>query len=74
MGGLDFLRWLNMRPEPWGRVPVVIFTANDDPAVAAVAAEGYALGAREVKVTPTDFTELVDLVAGILQRWLPHIA
>lgn len=71
MGGLDFLRWLNTRPESWARAPVVIFTANKDPAVAE---QGRKLGAREVKVKPLDFTELVDLVAGIVQRWRPNIA
>jgi DNA-binding response OmpR family regulator len=71
MGGTDFLRWLGTRSEPWGRVPVIIFTANDDPTVAA---EGLRLGAREVKVKPADFTELVDLVTGVVERWRPHIA
>lgn len=71
MNGLDFLRWLNTRAEPWSRVPVIIFTADDDPAVAE---QGYDLGAREVKVKPADFTELVDLVDGIVQRWHPNIA
>jgi DNA-binding response OmpR family regulator len=71
MGGLDFLAWLNSRSEHWSRGPVIIFTANDDPDVAARAVR---LGAREVKVKPADFSELVDLVGGILQRWRPHIA
>ena len=71
MDGAGFLRWLNTRAEPWAQAPVVVFTANTD---RAVAAQAYALGAREVKVKPTDFTELVDIVDGVLRRWKPHIA
>jgi len=71
MDGAGFLRWLNARSEPWARAPVVVFTANTD---RAVAVQAFALGARDVKVKPTDFTELVDTVDSILKRWKPHIA
>lgn len=71
MDGLGFLRWLTGRPEPWSRTPVVVFTANTD---RSLAVQAYAHGAREVKVKPTDFTELVDIVDALLRRWRPHIA
>ena len=71
MDGIGFLRWLNTRPEPWAQVPVVVFTSNTD---RAVAVQAFALGAREVKVKPMDFTQLVVSVDAVLQRWKPHIA
>ena len=71
MGGLEFLAWLNERPEAWAHVPVIIFTASEDPEVAA---RGRRLGATEVMVKPADFTELVDLVADTLRRVRPNIA
>ena len=71
MDGLGFLRWLGTRPEPWSRTPVVVFTAMEDDAVVA---QATALGAREVKTKPADFTQLVDTVAHILKRWKPNIA
>lgn len=71
MGGLDFLRWLNGRREPWGMTPVVVFTSN---ANRSVATQAFSLGAREVKVKPTDFSELVDIVDAVLRRWRPNIA
>jgi DNA-binding response OmpR family regulator len=69
--GLDFLRWLAARREPWSRTPTVVFTANAD---RAVAAQALSLGAKEVKVKPTDFTELVDIVEQVLRRWMSNIA
>ena len=71
LGGLDFLRWLSSRREPWASTPVVVFTANTE---RSVAVRAFALGAREVKVKPSDFTELVDIVDQVLRRWKPHIA
>jgi len=71
MGGLGFLKWLSTRPEAWSMTPVVVFTANTN---RSVAVQAYALGAREVKVKPNDFTELVDIVDSVLRRWQPHIA
>jgi len=71
MDGLGFLKWLASRHEAWSLTPVVVFTANTN---RAIAVQAYALGAREVKVKPTDFTELVDIVDSVLRRWKPHIA
>lgn len=71
LGGLDFLRWMTTRREPWSTTPVVVFTANPD---RAVTTQAFALGAREVKVKPLDFTELVDVVGQVLRRWKPRIA
>ena len=71
MDGLGFLRWLSSRPDHWAMTPVVVFTANTN---RSVAVQAYAMGAREVKVKPTDFTELVDIVGAVLRRWMPHIA
>jgi FixJ family two-component response regulator len=51
--------------------PVVVFTGNTD---RAVAAQAFALGARDVKVKPSDFTELVDIVDQVLEHWKPNIA
>ena len=68
MGGLDFMRWLEEREEAWSTTPVVVFTANQD---RSVAAQATALGAREVKVKPSDFGELVDTVEHVLRRWRP---
>lgn len=71
MDGMGFLRWMSTRPEPWAMTPVVVFTANTN---RSVAVQAYAMGAREVKVKPTDFTELVDIVDAVLRRWKPNIA
>ena len=71
MGGLDFLRWLNTRLEPWSRVPVIIFTSG---ASRNAEAEAYRLGAREIKIKPADFTELVDVVSRVLKRSVPNTA
>lgn len=71
MNGLGFMRWLGSRPERWSSTPVIVFTANTD---RAVAVQAYSLGAREVKVKPADFNELVDIVDSVLRRWKPHIA
>jgi len=67
-GGLDFLRWTQGRDEAWSEVPIIVVTANEE---ASVAAQAVALGAREVKVKPSDFTELVDTVSNLLRRWQP---
>lgn len=71
LGGMDFLRWITTRREPWASTPVIVFTANTNPSVAT---QAFALGAREVKVKPHDFTELVDIVDQVLRRWKPNIA
>jgi len=71
MDGLGFLRWLGTRPEPWSTTPVVVFTAN---AERGLAVQAYAFGAHEVKVKPTDFAELAQVVDSLLRRWKPNIA
>ncbi len=71
LGGLDFLRWLEARREPWGMTPVIVFTANTN---RALATQAFALGAKEVKIKPTDFGELVDIVEEVLKRWKSNIA
>jgi DNA-binding response OmpR family regulator len=50
---------------------VVVFTSN---ANRSVSTQAFSLGAREVMVKPTDFTELVDIVDAVLRRWRPNIA
>lgn len=71
LGGLDFIRWLNSRKEPWAMTPVVVFTADTD---RAVVAQAFALGARAMKVGPGDVTELVDMVDQVLKHGKPRIA
>jgi len=71
LGGLDFMRWMGTRRDSWATTPVVVFTGNTEPEVAARAS---ALGAREVMVKPKDFTELVDVVEQVLRRWQHDIA
>jgi DNA-binding response OmpR family regulator len=71
MDGLDFLRWLTAQSQPWRKTPVVVFTANAD---RSVATRAFSLGAREVKVKPVDFGELVEVVEILLARWRPNIA
>lgn len=71
MDGLGFLRWLGEREESWSATPVVVFTALED---RTLAARAEALGAREFKVKPSDFSELVDTVERVLKRWRHRIA
>jgi len=71
LGGLEFLRWLGARREPWAMTPVVVFTTDTN---RALAARAFALGAKEVKVKPTDFSELVDIVEEVLRQWRANIA
>lgn len=74
LGGMGFLEWL---AEPQGEaeavgandVPVVVFTSLHDPELPA---RCFALGAREFKLKPTDFDELVDLVHRVMERWRPR--
>ena len=67
MGGLGFLDWYSTQ-DKLAEVPVVVFTSSDDPDLAR---RCFALGAREFKTKPTDFTELVDVVHRVLDRWRP---
>ena len=68
MGGLGFLEWYAGQPD-MARVPVVVFTASEDPDLPR---QCFAFGAREFKIKPPDFTELVGLVQQVLDRWLPE--
>ena len=68
IGGIGFLEWLDEQPE-WVRdIPVVVFTSSTEPSVAE---RCFALGAREYKEKPADFSELVELVDRVLERWRP---
>lgn len=66
MDGLGFMGWLRTREEPWAQTPVVVLTSIHDRGVAARARE---LGAREVKLKPSDFGDLVDAVAALVENW-----
>lgn len=68
MGGVGFLEWYSVQ-DKLSDVPVVVFTSTDDPQLAR---QCYDLGAREFKTKPTDFTELVDVVHEVLERWRPR--
>ncbi len=71
MDGLGFLRWLGARTEAWKETPVVVFTGVADRTTTSLA---FAMGAREVKVKPADFGELVDVVKYVLARWRSETA
>ena len=66
-GGVGFLEWYSRRPS-YAHIPVVVFTATGE---GDLARRCFALGAREFKVKPRDFTELVPIVHGVLDRWHP---
>ena len=66
MGGLGFLEWFASQPE-LADVPVIVFTSSEDPDLAD---KCFALGAWEFKMKPFDFTELVEVVHQVLDRWL----
>jgi len=68
MGGLGFLRWYAGDLQI-AHVPVVVFTSSQDPGLERLC---YSLGAREFKVKPADYSELVPLVQGVLDRWQPQ--
>lgn len=67
MGGLGFLEWYALRTEHQD-IPVVVFTSSGE---AHLAERCFALGAREFKQKPVDFTELVPIVQRSLARWRP---
>lgn len=71
MDGIGFLRWMAGRSEKWAQTPVVVFTRSADRTTAHLA---FSFGAREVKVKPTDFNELVSVVQRVLARWKSDIA
>ena len=68
LGGLGFLAWYAREPR-LAHVPVVVFTASDDPALER---HCLALGAREFKVKPDDFSELVPVVQRVLDNCQPR--
>ncbi len=68
IGGIGFLKWLELQ-EKWARdIPVIVFTSSTDPDLAR---RCLSLGAREFKEKPADFGELVELVGRVLQRGRP---
>ena len=67
VGGLGFLEWFRGRHKI--DLPIVVFTSSENPELKR---QCLALGAAAFKVKPTDFTELVDVVHGVLDRWNPQ--
>ena len=67
MGGLGFMDWYS-RQADLQQVPVVVFTSSGDPTLKKVC---LALGARDFKQKPSDFTELVPVVQSVVGRWRP---
>lgn len=67
MGGLGFLEWYALRPQ-YQDIPVVVFTSSGE---AHLTERCFALGAREFKEKPVDFTQLVPIVQRSLVRWRP---
>lgn len=65
LGGLGFLEWYAGEPR-LAHVPIVVFTSSKD---VDLERKCRALGAREFKVKPADFSELVPLVQRVLGGW-----
>ena len=63
--GFEFLAWFAER-ERVSRIPVIVFTAAEDPEHAKRA---YALGARRYLFKPDDFGKLMETVKDELRRW-----
>ena len=68
--GLTLLKFFRANAQT-RETPMIVLSSKEE---AATKAQAFALGAREVKVKPTDFTELVDIVDDLLRRWKPNIA
>ena len=68
IGGLGFLEWYSERPLST-EIPVVVFSSAGDPDLVR---QCFALGAREFKQKPADFSELVPIVQRVLDRWDPE--
>ena len=66
VGGLGFLEWF--RGSHKIDLPIVVFTSSQNPDLKR---QCLALGAAEFKVKPTDFSEFVDVVNRVLDRWEP---
>ena len=69
IGGLGFLEWYGRQARAIRDIPVVVFTSSVDPQLGKLCFE---LGAREYKVKPADFGELVDVVHRVLDHWRPE--
>ena len=65
-GGLEVLAWLGKR-EAVSSIPVIVFTASEDPEHARRA---YALGARRFMRKVDDYGELTEAVKEELHRWI----
>jgi len=65
MGGLGLLEWYASEPKI-AHVPIVVFTSSED---VDLERQCLALGAREFKVKPADYSELVTIVQHVLKRW-----
>ena len=70
VGGLGFLEWYS-ECLLWTEIPVVVFSSAGDPDLVQ---QCFALGAREFKQKPPDFSELVPIVQRVLDRWDPEAA
>ncbi len=65
-GGFEVLAWLTERDE-LSRIPVIVFTASEDPEHSARA---YALGARRFMHKPDDYGKLIEAVKEELHWWI----
>ena len=65
IGGIGFLEWYASQ-RGMQHVPVVVFNSLEDPDLAH---RCMTLGAREFKVKPADFSELVPVVHQVVDRW-----
>jgi CheY-like chemotaxis protein len=66
MNGFDVLAWLKTRPDLAG-VPVVILTSSS---LESDIKQARQLGALDYMVKPHEFSNLVELVRNLGQRWL----
>jgi DNA-binding response OmpR family regulator len=66
VSGFEVLEWLQSREDLW-EVPVVVFSASDDPEDSKRA---FSLGARAYRVKSEDFDVLADPVREILKKWV----
>ena len=64
--GLELLKWLRRQPKI-NRIPVIIFTASEQPEDVKRA---YALGANSYMVKPTGQKDLVRMVEASKRYWL----
>lgn len=64
--GFEFLEWLQGRKDFW-EIPVLVFTASDDPKDAERA---YGLGIKAYRQKTEDFDTVVDPVRDFLEKWV----